>query len=44
MAKTTGRTSTGSTWEGDEDSMVTFEMSGLHEVDIYRVTAEEAAW
>ena len=44
MANTTGRTSTGSTWEGDEDSMVTFAVSALDEIDIYRVTAEEAAW
>lgn len=44
MARTTSRTSTGTTWEGDDDSMVTFEVSALEEVDIYRVTAEESAW
>ena len=43
-AKTVSRSSSGSSWEGDEDAMVTLSMSALDEIDIYRVTAEESAW
>jgi len=41
-AKMTDRVISGTNWEGDEDSMVTFSMSALEQYDIYRVAAEES--
>lgn len=44
QAKVTDRTDTGSTWEGDEDAMVTLAITALYAEDIYRVTAEEGVF
>ena len=39
--KMTDRVLSGSSWEGDEDAMVTFSAAALESYDIYRVSAEE---
>lgn len=38
-AKTTERVDTGSTWEADEDGMITLSIAGLETFDIYPVSA-----
>jgi photosystem II stability/assembly factor-like uncharacterized protein len=38
--KASGRTTPASTWEGEEEGMVTLPFVGLDEIDIYRVTLE----